>query len=78
MGYAYDYLIRQVAEEQSPQYYCSTQRHSGVDTSIGTPVPSGPNQDQDLAHEIKRIHRATRVTVKPIVIFPPGIISWNA
>ena len=33
---------------------------------------------QDLALEIKRIHRATRVTVLPIVIGTLGPISKNA
>ena len=33
---------------------------------------------QDLANEIKGIHRAKRVTVKPTVIFPLGTISGNA
>ena len=81
-----DYLIGQVAEAQSLQYYCSTQRHRSGHLSIQlcqrtkilTTEEKKVEKQKQLAHEIKKIHRGTRVTVKPIVIGTLGTISGNA
>ena len=64
----------------SSRYYCSTQWHTGV-TLIEIAVPADQNilgRYQDLSLEIKRIVRATRVTVIPIAIGAFGTISGNA
>ena len=47
-------------------------------TKILTTEQEKVERYQDLAHEIKRNHRATRVTIKPIVIGSLGTISGNA
>lgn len=76
----YDFLYGQAAEAKSSRYYCSAQWHSG-ETLFEIAVPADQNilgRYQDLSLEIKRILRATRVTVIPIAIGAFGTISGNA
>ena len=72
---------------QLARYDCSTQRHAEVDTYRHSLVSADQTiltteekveRYQDRAHEIKRIHRATKVTKIQIVNGALGTITNNA